>query len=258
MAAVVRDPAPRLVSPVLLILAGLCFLLPFAGVSCNTSPVRTEVRSLLAGEGSLISDTAVGPCLDGLNGENVATYSGLELATGGSPSVTAPDPAGCVALSAANGGSTTTPLEGGRIGVGVQPLLLAALVVMLLGLLLGLARFALRPLAVAATAVAAIVLLAVNQAQIGSPILARITQSAFGAVTASLPARGSPGMVSYLQVEISSSFTVTAGLGFILAMVALGLLALYNLAAELARHAGRGAGSAPPTSYAGSGPSPGP
>jgi hypothetical protein len=257
MAAVVRDPAPRLVSPVLLILAGLCFLLPFAGVSCNTAPVKSEVGSLLAGEGSLISDTVVGPCLDGLNGDSVATYTGLDLATGASPSTDALEPAGCAALSAANGGSTTTRLDGSQIGVGAQPLLLVALVAMLLGLLLSLTRFALRPLAVAATAVAAIVLLAVNQAQIGSQILGRITQSAFGAVTESLPGNGTPGIASYLQVEISSSFKVTAGIGLILAMVALGLLVLYNLAAELARHAGRG-GAAPPTPYAGSGPSPGP
>jgi hypothetical protein len=258
MAALVRDPAPRLVSPVLLILAGLCFLLPFAGVSCNTAPVKSEVGSLLAGEGSLISDTVVGPCMDGLNGDNVATYTGLDLATGAAPGVTAAEPAGCAALSAANGGSTTTRLDGSRIGVGVQPLLLVALVAMLLGLLLSLTRFALRNLVVTAIAVAAIVLLAVNQAQIGSQILGRITQSAFGAVTESLPVHGTLGIATLLQAEISGSFTVTAGIGFILALVALAVLALYNLAAELARHAGRGGGAVSAAPYAGSGPSPGP
>ncbi len=212
------------------------------------------MRSLLAGEGGLVSDTVVGPCLDALNGEDVATYSGLELATGGGPSVTSREPASCAALSAANGGSTTARLDGSRIGVGVQPLLVVALAVMLLGLLLGFTRFALRRMAVAATAVAAMILLGVEQAQVGSQILGRITQSAFGAVTASVPVHGTPGVANLLQVEISSSFTVTAGLGFILAMVALGVLALYSLAAELTRHAGAG----PPSPYAGSSSSPGP
>ena len=41
MAAVVKDPAPRLISPIFFILAGLCFLLPFAGVSCNTAALKS-------------------------------------------------------------------------------------------------------------------------------------------------------------------------------------------------------------------------
>jgi hypothetical protein len=73
-----------------------------------------------------------------------------------------------------------------------------------------------------------------------------------------LPVHGTLGIATLLQAEISGSFTVTAGIGFILALVALAVLALYNLAAELARHAGRGGGAVSAAPYAGSGPSPGP
>ncbi|MGD1052524.1 MAG: hypothetical protein ABR950_01725 [Candidatus Dormibacteria bacterium] len=72
MAAVVKEPAPRIVSPVFLVLAGLCFLLPFAGVSCNTSGAAAELQSVssisqLGGQGSAALPAGLTGCLNSLN-----------------------------------------------------------------------------------------------------------------------------------------------------------------------------------------------
>ena len=170
MAAVVKDPAPRLVSPLLFILAGLCFLLPFAGVSCNTTAVKPEIASLseLGGATSAAEQRAENACLDGLNGFDLWTYTGLNLAAGSDPKVAASEPAACNNLSAAAGGTvSTTPSRASDVNVGVQPLILVAVAAMVLGLLLSLFRYAIRGLVVAVLAIGAIALLFLASTNLG-------------------------------------------------------------------------------------------
>jgi hypothetical protein len=262
MAAVVKDPAPRVISPILLVLAGLCFLLPFAGVSCNTAPASAELRSLssisqaLGGGALSSSDTrALTGCLNSLNSYTVATYSGLDLAAGSAPSAASGTPGGCSAFSATAGSpSPPTSAAAAQIAIGVQPLLLVALAAMLLGLLVSLFRFVLRGVVVAVAATAAIILLLVEQAQMSSQILDRITQSAFGAL--SLPGgsilagpKPTPDIISNIEGVGSGFFRVSVGIGLILAVAALGVAVLYNLAAQLVPLLVRSAPAGPPDAY---------
>ncbi|MGA3185113.1 MAG: hypothetical protein ABSE52_11015 [Candidatus Dormibacteria bacterium] len=247
MAAVVKEPAPRIVSPVLLVLAGLCFLLPFAGVSCNTSAVTAELGSLssisqqLGGQGSVSMPAGLSGCITSLNNYNLATYSGLDLATGSAPNAAGSAPSGCSALTKGSSSSIPTSADANQLGLGAQPLLLVALVAMLLGLLLSLTRFILRGLLVAVAAAVAIILLVVEQGQVSTQVLDTITHSALNSISGTFAVHGTLGVSNLLKVEISNSFTITVGVGFILAIVALGLTALYNLSAQLAPLLWRGA-----------------
>src|ERR1035438_496321 len=226
MAAVVKDPAPRLISPIFFILAGLCFLLPFAGVSCNTAALKSGAGiSQQLGGSSSSDDQAMISCLNSLGNVNIATYTGLNLVAGSSPTVITHLPSGCSALNAEGGvSSSDTATAPGQLDLGVQWLLLIALAAMLLGLLLSLRRFALRGLLVAAAAVGAIILLVVDQGQVSSAFVNKIAQSSAGA--------SADGALS--GALLAAYFTVSVGIGCILAIVALALVALYNLAAELA------------------------
>jgi lysylphosphatidylglycerol synthetase-like protein (DUF2156 family) len=255
VAAIVRDPAPRAVSPILFILAGLCFLLPFTGVSCNTGTARSEVTALSAlaqqsgGAGSGFDARAMNSCLDSLTGYNLWTYSGANLVVGSKPDVATRAPAGCDKLSSESGGAPTTPAANpDAVALGVQPLLVAALAAMLLGLVLSLFRYALRGLAVAASAVAAIILLLVANGSVGSQAMDKVRDLISNA------AGSAGGAGAFLQgVDLSSFFSVTMGIGLILAIVALAVCAAYNLAAELTgliagrlRTAPAAAGAGPP------------
>jgi hypothetical protein len=241
MAAAVEEPVPPIVSPVLLVLAGLCFLLPFAGVSCNTSAVKEEIGSIssfsqaFGGEGSVSMPAGLTGCLNSLDNFNLAAYTGLDLAAGSAPSAAGAEPSGCSALTKEEGTSTSIPTsaDANQIGLGAQPLLLVALVAMLLGLLLSLTRLALRGLLVAVAAAVAIILLAVEHGQVSTQVLDKISHSALNSISGTLAAHGTLGISNLLRVEITNSFTVTVGIGFILALVALALVVLYNLAAQL-------------------------
>lgn len=229
MGAAVKEPVRRVVSPIFFILAGLCFLLPFAGVSCNTAALRSEasIGQELGGSASS-SSQALNACLDGLSNVNLVTYSGVNLVAGSSPTVVTAVPPSCSAFSQANGGSvSTSPGAGSQANLGIQWLLLIALAAMLAGLLLSLGRFALRGLAVAACAAGAIILLVVNQGQVSSEFLEKIDQ---GSGSAAL---------------LNGYFNVTMGIGAILAIVALAIAVLYNLAAELAPLVAAGSRAAP-------------
>ena len=241
MAAAVNEPAPRIVSPVLLILAGLCFLLPFAGVSCNTSAATAELGSMssisqqLGGEGSVSMPAGLTGCLNSLNNYNFANYSGLDLAAGSGPTVAGTEPGRCSALSSEEGtsGSIPTSAEANQLGLGAQPLLVVALAAMLFGLLLSLGRFALRGVAVAVVAAVAIVLLVVEQGQMSTQVLDKISQSALGSSSVSGLFGSTGSSPNFISAEMSAYFTITVGIGFILAIVALAVVVLYNLAAEL-------------------------
>ena len=72
-------------------------------------------------------------------------------------------------------------------------------------------------------------------------VLDTITHSALNSISGTFAVHGTLGVSNLLKVEISNSFTITVGVGFILAIVALGLTALYNLSAQLAPLLWRGA-----------------
>jgi lysylphosphatidylglycerol synthetase-like protein (DUF2156 family) len=260
MAAVVKEPARRIVSPVLLVLAGLCFLLPFAGVSCNTTAASAELGSIsslsqqLGEQASSWQSQELTSCLNSLKNYDAATYTGLDLAAGSAPTVASSAPSGCGTLSREAGASTATFADGSRIEVGVQPLLLAALGALVLGLLLSLLSFALRGLAVAAAAVAAIVLLLVSQGQVGSQIIEKIPQigNIPQSVSSSIAGPQGGDVSNYFAIHVAnipSYFTVTTGIGLILAVVALGFVALYNLAAQFAALLSGGTRAGPATDY---------
>ncbi|MGD0834149.1 MAG: hypothetical protein ABSA40_06950 [Candidatus Dormibacteria bacterium] len=233
MGAAVKEPVRRVVSPIFFILAGLCFLLPFAGVSCNTAALRSEasIGQELGGSASS-SSQALNACLDGLSNVNLVTYSGVNLVAGSSPTVVTAVPPSCSAFSQANGGSvSTSPGAGSQANLGIQWLLLIALAAMLVGLLLSLGRFAVRGLAVAACAAVAVTLLLVNQAQVSSEFLAKLDQ---GSTSAAL---------------FNNYFNVNVGIGAILAIVALALVILYELAAGLATLVAAGSRAGPVAAY---------
>ena len=200
MAAVVKEPAPRIVSPVLLVLAGLCFLLPFAGVSCNTSAVTAELGSLssisqqLGGQGSVSMPAGLSGCITSLNNYNLATYSGLDLTTGSAPNAAGSAPSGCSALTREEGSSSSIPTsaDAGQLGLGAQPLPLVALVAMLLGLLLSLTRFILRGLLVAVAA--AVAMQSPRCRQAGRLLLADSDHERRGCAASETAARVTDGM----------------------------------------------------------------
>jgi hypothetical protein len=232
-----KDPAARLVSPFFLILAGLCFLLPFAGVSCNTTTARTFIDSFPGAAQSLGGQGSGGPsarqvdaCLNALGGFSFYTYNGVDLVAGSDPTVASPssEPAACASLSssASSSGVSTSPgASAHQVNVGVQPLFLVALAAILAGLLLGLFRYAARGLVVAVSAGAGIILLLVASSTLSSAVLDRLGaaissgEGQAGGSAASLP----PG------IDLSSFFSVSLGLGLILAIVALAVVVLYNL-----------------------------
>jgi hypothetical protein len=266
MAGVVKEPAPRIVSPVLLVLAGLCFLLPFAGVSCNTSSTKAELGSIssfshaFGGPSSVSLPAGLAGCLSSLDNYNIATYTGLDLAAGSAPSAAGAAPSGCSMLTTEEGSSSSIPssTDANQIGLGAQPLLLVALAAMLLGLLVSLARFALRGFAVAVIAAVAIILLVVENGQVSTQVLDKISHSVLNSVSGSLPTAGTLGVSNLLQVDITNSFTVTVGVGFILAIVALAVVVLYNLSAQLVPLLWRGAGAGVAAPHAGPYESPAP
>ncbi len=153
---------------------------------------------------------------------------------GSAPTAGGTEPSGCSALRSEEGGASTslpTGADTGQLALGAQPLLVVALALMLFGLLLSLGRFALRGVAVAVTAAAAIVLLVVEQGQVSTQFLDRISQSALGSSSGLL---GSSAISSnFINAEVSGYFTITVGIGFVLAIVALAVVVLYNLAVEL-------------------------
>lgn len=242
MAAAVREPAPRLLSPVLFVLAGLCFLLPFAGVSCDTTAVKSQVSALgsLAqlggGTSSGTNLQTLNRCLDSLAGYDLATYSGVDLASGGQPAVATTPPSGCRELAQQGGAAATTPGTPAGYTVGMQPLLLVAAALMLVGLVLNLLRHRLRPLLVAASAGAALILLVASSSTASSQILDRLASQVSGS------ADGASGILR--GIDLSTYFTVNMGVGLILALVALGVIVVYNVAAQAAALAGAGAGLA--------------
>jgi hypothetical protein len=226
------EKTTRGISPILLVLAALCFLLPFAAVSCNSAAGGALGSGLSQLGGSAANaapqETA---CLNDLsNGKDFVTYSGVNLVAGSDPTINS---------SACDTTATTTTDRG---GVGAQPLLIAALVVIAVGILATVLRARVRPLVAGAAALIAGVLVIIGGDTAQSDITSKITSS------------GGTSSFSSLGVgSLGNFFNVHASIGFWLVLVALFLAVLVNLGALAPRLRLTAAGTAttvpPPGGY---------
>ena len=200
-------------SPILLVLAALCFLLPFVGVSCNTAAAQgalgPAIQSLGGSSGQ--SDQAT-KCLQALSNRDLATYSGANLAFGGSPSTPSNLP-GCDAGSST---PTSSPDSG---NIGVQPLVLMALILIVVGVLATPLRTPLRNLVAGGAALLAAVLVLVNNSTVHTPIFNKLSSSS-----------GSNSLAQFGGGSLETFFSVHASIGFTLVLIALLLALLVNAA----------------------------
>jgi len=222
----VVDRSSKALSPVLFVAAALCFLLPFGGVSCNTTAAKTLVNS--AGSSSGSSQVAqAGACLDALNGFNLATYSGLNLAFGTAGSTANTGPAACQTGTASTIPSSVQP---DSVKTDVQPFILAAGAVIIAGLLLSvilLRQRRLRGLISALSAAIAGGLLIIGQVQVQKQITDKIAaQFSSGSTSSSLPAG--------LNINFADYFNVNWAIGAFIVIAVLAVAFLLNLAAAIA------------------------
>ena len=228
--ASLREKAARRISPLFFLAAIGAFLLAFAGVSCNTDTART----LLGSGGQAFGATAAQAqeaqaCLDALTGYNLATYSGADLAFGAAPTVASSAPAAC-----AQGDSGLRPAAGGadQWKVGMQRLELIGLIVAAVGALLSIVFFVrsprarVRSLLTAVVAAAGIALVVFAKLQADKAITDRIAANSAGATPRNVP----------FAINVADYINVNPGPGFWMAVSALGVTLLLNLAAALRPH----------------------
>jgi hypothetical protein len=213
----VGEPGARRVSPFLFLLLIFSFFLAFTGVSCNTATTKAALGSIDASAGVTSAQGAeVLACINALNGVNILTYNGWQLAFGKDPVIQSV-PAACNQNNAA--GTDTSSAN-----VGPQLLAFLALLSIALGLLvssaglLGLVAAKSRALASTIFAAGAGVLLILDHFHVRDVLLSKISSSEGSSV---------PG------VDPASLFNVNPGSGLLVALVILVVLVLYNLAALL-------------------------
>lgn len=218
MSTDVLQKATRRISPLLLVAAALSFLLPLVGVSCNTAAAQgalgPAVQSLGGGGAQATEATQ---CLQALSNRDLATYTGTTLAFGGNPSVPGNIP-GCPS----NSGSPATSTDNGSIGV--QPMVLIALILILIGVLATLLRAPLRNLVAGGAALVAAVLVIVNNSSVHTAIIDRLSAS------------GGSSSLSQLGISggVGAFFDIHAAIGFTLILVALFAALLVNAAGAMA------------------------
>jgi hypothetical protein len=220
------DKATRGASPMLLVLAALCFLLPFVGVSCNTSAASAALGSLgsIGGSGNSSGAAVSAACLQALNGHDFYNYSGLSMVTGSEPTAQVDVP-GCPTTSSS---SPTSPLAvspsavAPPLGIGVQPVMVGVLVLIVVGILGGALRGRAGRFAAGGAALLAAVLVIVNNSTAHAAIVNKLDSSS--AANGSLQSAGLGG-------AIDAFFNIHAALGFTLILVALGLTVVANAVA---------------------------
>lgn len=221
--------ATRGISPILFVLAILCFLLPFTAISCNSTAGASAAGALgsLGGTNTTPQESA---CLTQLSsGRDFITYSGVNEVTGGDPST---DLGACQSLP------SSTPSSGGNGNIGVQPLLLVALIVIVAGAVATLLRAPLRLAVAAGAALVAGVLVIVNNSTVHGAIQNKLNSSNSG---------GSGSLSSLGITSIDTFFSIHAAIGFTLVLLALGLAFVVNVAGlALTLAPARGGGAAPP------------
>ncbi len=200
--------ATRGASPILLVLAALCFLLPFVGVSCNTSAASAALGSLgsIGGSGSSSGAAVSAACLQALNGHDFYNYSGLNMVTGSEPTAQVDIP-GCPTTSSS---TPTSPLavspsaQAPPLGIGVQPVMVVVLVLIVIGILGGALRGRAGRFAAGGAALLAAVLVVVNNSTAHAAIVNKLDSSS--AANGSLQSAGLGG-------AIDAFFNIHAALG---------------------------------------------
>ena len=214
-AAIAGEPGARRVSPFLFLLVILTFFLAFTGVSCNTATTKSALGSIDASQGVSAAEGAqVINCINALNGVNILTYNGWQLAFGKDP-VIGTVPAACNQNNAAGADTSSA-------NIGPQLLAFLALLTVILGLIFatagafGALAARSRALVTAIFAAGAGVLLVLDHFHVRDVLLSKISSSEGSSV---------PG------IDPSSLFNVNPGTGLLLAEVILLVALLYNLAA---------------------------
>lgn len=213
--SLIGEPGARSVSPFLFLLVILTFFLVFAGVSCNSAATKSAIGSIDASQGVSSAQAAqVNACIDALNGVNILTYNGWQLAFGKDP-VIGSVPAACNQNNAA-----ATNTSSANIG----PQLLAFLALLCVGLALlfaiagafGLVVARSRAFVCAIFGAGAAALLILDHLHVHDLLLAKIASSEGSTI---------PGL------DPASLFSINPGIGLIVALVILALAVLYNIRA---------------------------
>lgn len=209
----------------LFVAVALCFLLPFGGVSCNTTAAKTLINSAGSSSGGALVAQA-GACVDALNGFNLATYSGVNLAFGTAGSTARTGPAACETGTASTVPSSVQP---DSVKTDVQPFILAAGVVVIAGLLLSvllIRRGRMRGLISALSAAVAGGLLIIGQLQVQKQITNKIAaQFSSGTASSSLPGG--------LSINFADYFNVNWAIGALIVIALLAVTLLLNVAAVI-------------------------
>lgn len=218
---IVEERTVRRLSPLFFVAAIVCFFFTFAGVSCNTEAARSTLQGIegLGGPTSGTNSAAITKCLTALQGVNLATYSGINLVFGSSPSVLTNSPSACPKNTTTSlpGGGTLT--NGNLVNIGVQPLAVAAFAAIALGIFIselgffGLLRAPLRGALTTLLAVAGIVTLVLEEAHLQGAITSKISAASAGSGT---------------TFNLASYFIVSSGIAYFVAIGVLGVAALYN------------------------------
>ncbi len=184
-------------------------------VSCNTATTKSALGSIDASEGVTAAEGAqVIACINALNGVNILTYNGWQLAFGKDP-VIGSVPDACNQNNAAAADTSSA-------NIGPQLLAFLALISVILGLLFASAGFVgalaarSRALVTAIFAAGAGVLLVLNHFHVRDELLSKISSSEGSSV---------PG------INPASLFNINPGTGLLVALVILLVALLYNLAA---------------------------
>lgn len=219
------ETASRGASPLLLVLAALAFLLlPVIGVSCNTSaaqPILGAAIGSLGGGGDPAQMQKAQQCLQQLSNRDLVTYSGTALAFGSKPSVNDSNTDAC------NENGQSSQINNSQGGIGVQPLFLAAFILIVAAVLLAALRAPLRNLLTAGSAVVAFALLLVGASSVHTAIFDQIDASSGSNTLSSLGVAGT----------ISSYFDVHSAVGLWLVYIALLLVVVVNAVVALMRYA---------------------
>jgi hypothetical protein len=205
------ETSARAVSPVLLALAALCFLLPFVGVSCNTTAAEAALGSAFSQAGGSAGSGNAGAatsCLEALSGHDLASYSGLNLLTGSNPSV-ATSIAGC---------GTTSATPSAEAGIGTQPLIVVAFLLIVVGMVATILRGPPRGYAAGGAALVAAVLIILATSAVHTPIVNKLTASAGGLSLSNLGS-GALGVASFLNIHPAIGFWLVLA-ALVLAVVA--------------------------------------
>ena len=230
--ASLTEKTARRISPLFFLAAVGAFFLAFAGVSCNTSTAKT----LLGGASQALGGNPAqaqqaNACLDALNGYNLATYSGADLAFGNAPTVASSAPAPCNEAGNGSFNPSSSKPAAGRLGI--QPLELIGLIVAAAGALLTIAFFIrsprarVRSLLTALVAAAGVALLIIGQLQAAKAITDKIASTSSNS-TSSLP----------VSINVSDYLNVNPALGFWIAVAVLGVAVLFNLLAAAVPYGG--------------------